>query len=273
MSRKNRFLTKKKLLSLAAAGLLSSVATPAFAQVASGNAFDLKVHVNVIGLIDFDLSPLMQVSMAPQSNPYSDSDSLNSYSNGNAAVSISTDLVSSEILWSPNPSQLTVGAEASAANVNIGVVGLLGLNLLNLHADQIRSMSVISGQCSQARAHSSPTQKDLGDVIGGLLYTNGFDEQSLLPIDNIDLPGLAISILDTAVPNLPLDPAPNTSIDLSALGLAGASLVLNERTNGGDGINSASSATNAVHVALDVASLATVDVVVGHTDLTVDCTQ
>jgi len=79
--------------------------------------------------------------------------------------------------------------------------------------------------------------------------------------------------MGTPVPNIPEAPPPNTQVDLGSAGIAAATLVLNERTVSGDGVNSISLSTNALHLALDVAGLVTADVVFAHSDSTLDCTQ
>ena len=87
------------------------------------------------------------------------------------------------------------------------------------------------------------------------------------------MPGLEITILGTALPDLPSNPPPNTSVDLSALGLVGATLVLNEQNSSGDGIQSLTMSMNALRISLDAAGLLTADVTVGHTDTAVSCSE
>ena len=68
-----------------------------------------------------------------------------------------------------------------------------------------------------------------------------------------------------------LHPPPNTSIDLSALGIAGVTLVLNEQTRTGDGVHSLTLTTNGILLGLNVAGLVTGDVVVAHSEVGMAC--
>ena len=114
------------------------------------------------------------------------------------------------------------------------------------------------------------------------MFFTGFDTSNLFaggrrqPVDrrnDTSLNGVGITIMGTPVPNIPEVPAPNTSVDLGALGIVDATLILNEHTVTGDGVHSISLATNAIHLALNVPGLVTADVVFAHSDSTLDCTQ
>jgi hypothetical protein len=80
-----------------------------------------------------------------------------------------------------------------------------------------------------------------------------------------------VTILGIPVPGLPLNPPPNTDVDLGALGIVGATLILNEQTNTGDGVHSLARATNAIHLTLDVAQLVTADVIIAHSEVSLAC--
>lgn len=135
----------------------------------------------------------------------------------------------------------STGAVVDAA-VAVDVVSLLGLGIT---ADAIESTSEINGVCGSL----TPT--------GSTTLTN-----AVLTVGTNDV------ILDAS-------PAPNTIIDVNALGLAGVTLVLNEQIQGGDGITSSSMVTNALHLTLNisVAGLVTLtgDIVLGHSEAAIDC--
>jgi len=246
----------------------------AFAQVAGADAYDIKAHISVAGLLNLDIAPIKQSLMTPQAGAFDLQGQLQDWSNSNAVASVSAGTLHSAVQWQPSASQFIGGAEATAANVAVNAVSLLGASLIEISADQVHALTLISGQCpsqpSRAPARG-PQPDDLGDEISNLLYSNGFDTPSLLPVHTTELPGLQISILGIPVPDLPLNPPPNTGIDLQALGIVGATLVLNEQTSSGDGINALATSSNALHLNLNVAGLITSDVTLGHADTSVNC--
>ncbi len=246
----------------------------AFAQVAGANAYEIQAHISVAGLLNLDIAPIKQSLMAPQADSFDLQGELQDWSNSNAVASVSAGALQSAVQWAPGAAQFIGGAEATAAHVAVSAVGLLGGSLIQITADQVHALTLISGQCPSApnRAPARSAQpNDLGDEISNLLYSNGFDTPSLQPVHTTELPGLQISILGIPVPNLPLNPPPNTGIDLQALGIVGATLVLNEQTRSGDGINALTLSSNALHLNLDVAGLITADVTLGHADTSVNC--
>jgi hypothetical protein len=169
------------------------------------------------------------------------------------------------------------GGTTTVAGLDLSAVSILNNPLLAISADAVTSSSIVSGYCLPAKSASNGTDGLLDDFVFG----SDFDPGNLRsgapggdPLDNgATLAGLTISILGINVPNLPLNPAPNTGIDLSALGIVGATLILNEQTVGGDGVTSISKTSNAVHLALDVAGLVTADVVIGQSEASLDCSN
>jgi hypothetical protein len=253
------------------AGALATAGAPAFAQVAGGNAYELQVNISVAGLINLDVDPIKQVTTAPQADAYALQGQLLDWSVGNAVASVSAGVLQSALQWEPGAGQFVAGADASTANVSVSAVSLLGAALLEVTANQIHSMVLISGQCPVNPKSGGAQTNDLGDVVADMLYGNGFDAPSLKTVNTIEVPGLTIKILGIAVPNLPLNPPPNTGIDLHALGIVGATLMLNEQKITGDGVNSLAGSTNAVHLNLNIAGLITADVTLGHAETSVLC--
>src|SRR5690606_17928887 len=82
-----------------------------------------------------------------------------------------------------------------------------------------------------------------------------------LPPTGATLIDVQLGIIDGVLPLLPVDPAPNTVVDVSGLGVLGVNLVLNEQTREGDGVHSLSLGSNALHLTLDIAGLISGDVV------------
>jgi hypothetical protein len=150
---------------------------------------------------------------------------------------------------------------------------LLNVNLLSITADLIQTQSMIVGYCLPAGRESRSASDDI-------TFFNGFDTGNLTPGGpggtnggNVKFVNPGVTILDTVVPEIPTDPPPNTNVDLAALGILDATLVLNEQTIAGDGVTMSSMSSNALHLTLNAAGLITADVTIGHTDSTLDCTQ
>ncbi|WP_454147209.1 PEP-CTERM sorting domain-containing protein [Methylocaldum sp. MU1018] len=128
-------------------------------------------------------------------------------------------------------------ADASVDDLSFNALGALGLTL---GAEQVSSTASAAG--------------DYGALggSGGASLTNAF----------ISLGGISIA-LDAL-------PAPNTTVDLSLLGLAGITLILNEQSITGDGISGKDVFVNAIHLifnatALGLATL-TGDIVISHSE-------
>jgi hypothetical protein len=274
MSTTTRRSLARRPLECFLAGALGLAGHSAFAQMAGANAYDVQAHISVAGLLNLDIAPIKQSQMTPQTDSFAVQDQLQDWSVGNGLASVSAATLQSAVQWEPSASQFIAGAESTAASVAVSAVSLLGASLIEISADQVHALTLIQGQCPSQPARTpphGPQTNDLGDVISNLLYSNGFDTPSLQPVNNIDLPGLQVSILGIPVPDLPLNPPPNTGIDLHALGIVGATLVLNEQTTGGDGVNALALSSNALHLNLDVAGLVTADVTLGHADTSVTC--
>ncbi|MGH8173894.1 MAG: hypothetical protein ACREPX_12190 [Rhodanobacteraceae bacterium] len=266
--------TSPRRLGVAIAGLLAFAAPYAQAETGSAIGEDLSIHIDLLGIAELNVNPQAPVQIDHASTATEQENSALGVDTGNALLHLNTGVISSEAEYAPGVAISAVGARTSVVDLDLSAVGLLGDGILAITADLIQSRSTVMGYCLPAR----PQNRDMFDDIG---FFNGFDEGNLHAggpngqpnPDDIKLEGLHISILGIEVPDLPLNPAPNTSIDLGALGIVGATLILNEQTLGGDGVNSASLTSNAVHVALDVAGLVTADVVLAHSDAGLDCTQ
>jgi hypothetical protein len=167
------------------------------------------------------------------------------------------------------------GGEVEVASLDLSAVNLIGSGLLSISADVIRSQSTVGGFCMPVARGMQPDGV-LDDYVFGSTFDSGNLGPGLPgdpPTDDVSLGNLTISILGIDVPQLPLNPAPNTPVNLSVLGIAGATLVLNEQVVGGDGVHTTSKSSNAVHLTLNVASLITADVVVAHSDASLDCSH
>ncbi|HEX7769141.1 MAG TPA: choice-of-anchor P family protein, partial [Dokdonella sp.] len=130
------------------------------------------------------------------------------------------------------------------------------------------------------------TPPEVNGLLDDFVFFTGFDPGNLgggddgggdgggfggLPPTGANLIDVQLSVLGTDVPALPLDPDPNTEIDLDVLGITGATLVLNEQTRSGDGVSSLAVGSNALHLTLGVAGLVNADVIVAHSAVSLDC--
>ncbi|WP_026610528.1 PEP-CTERM sorting domain-containing protein [Methylocaldum szegediense] len=147
---------------------------------------------------------------------------------------------------------------------------LLGIPLVSLTIGELEANAVsdIDGSLGDKYASANATVKNfVFDVLDGLLTlsvaqasssaTVSGDHGALGGFGTVTLDGAVISSYITDVPIiLDSNPAPNTAVDLSPLGLGGIiTLVLNEQKTDGDGINNYALTVNAIRLTLDVTDL------------------
>jgi len=261
-----------RLTALVTALLLGFVAS-AHAETGSANGADMSVHINLLGVVQLDIDPQVPVGFQDATDPTDQQDSLPSFDAGGALLHLSTGTLTTQAQYAPGVSFSAAGANVELQHVDLSAVSALSQPLISLTADVIRSKSLVAGYCLPARQQRS--------AVDEIMFFSGFDQGNLYTGgdggpstgDDTSLNGVQLSILGIAVPGIPQAPAPNTAIDLASLGIAGATLILNERAVGGDGVNTASLSTNAMHLTLNVAGLVTTDVVFAHSDSKLDCTQ
>jgi hypothetical protein len=248
----------------------------ASAETGSAAASDLSVHVSVLGLANLDVDPQAAVAFTNVTDPTALNDGLPSLDLGGAIVHLTAGVTGSEADYRPGPSWSGALSTTSIANLNLSAVDLLGSGLLSISADLVQSQSAMMGWCVAAQKQAQTLASDLDEIT----FINGFDNGNFyagLPGDetggNVVLLNPGISILGIPVVDLPTLPPPNTSIDLAAQGILGATLILNEQTITSDGVLWSHMTSNAIHLTLNVAGLITADVTVGHTDAKLDCTQ
>jgi hypothetical protein len=264
---------RRVVLSAGVAAALASF--NASAETGSGAASDVTIHVNVLGLAELNVDPQAAVSFQDAAEATSVQDSVPSIDLGNAVIHLSTGVSGAAAEFAPGPTWSATVAGTSLVDFDLAAVDALGGSLLSIGADLIESRSAIAGYCLAERSagHRSAALDDIS-------FFNGFDPGNLyagFPGDdnggNVVLENPGISILGIPVSGLPSLPPPNTSIDLAAQGILGATLILNEQSITGDGTDWSRMTSNAIHLTLDVAGLVTADVTVGHTDAKLDCTQ
>jgi hypothetical protein len=269
-----RGITRRALLVASMAAALAGI--DAHAQTGSAGAHDVAIHVDILGIAQLDVDPQAAVDFADATVPTSQQDSLPSMDIGDplGLIHLSTGEVVAEAEYRPGVSLSAVGADARVEQLDLSAVSLLGDSLLSITANVVQSGSQVFGYCLPAGRRPA---NDIDDIT----FFNGFDTGNITtggppgsgaPGNDVVLDDLQIKILGISVPNLPSNPPANTSIDLAALGIANASLVLNEQTTSGDGVTSGGLATNALHLSLDaVGGLISADVEIAHGDTLLAC--
>ena len=259
---------------LIAAAFTGFAAMPVNAETGSAAAKDQTIHIDLLGLAQLDVLPQAPVGFDNATEPTSQENSVPSTDIGTPLIHVSTGAIASQAQYAPGTSFSAAGAEVTVLDFNLSVVDLIGTSVLSITADLIRSSSSMFGYCLNAGQQRTATLDDI-------TFFNGFDVGNLSPgpggdpgDNGTELEGIAITILGTPVPDIPLNPPPNTTIDLAQLGLAGATLVLNEQTMGGDGVTMSSQTSNAMHLTLNsTGGLITADVAIANSSAKLDCTQ
>lgn len=260
-----------------------AAASPAFAAGPVGNAsgYDLSVHVDLL-VTQLNIEAQAPAQIVDASESIDDTNQLNGIDVHDplSLIKLRTGLLKSDAAYAGGDFAAVAG-QASVTGLNLSAVSVIAAPVLAVTADVVSSRSVLAGSCP-------PPARPLGTngLLDDFVFFNGFDEGNLMPISDNGggngggpggLPGsgatlgnLGIKILGIEVP-VPLNPAPNTGIDLSPLGIVGATLILNEQTMSGDGVHSLAMTSNAVHLTLNVVNLVTADVIIAHSEASLTC--
>lgn len=269
---------RSRLSTLAVCAALALTGTSAYAETGSASAQDVSVNIDLLGVAQLNVDPQASVQFDSAVDATYMQDSLPSLDFGGSLLHLSTGTTSSQAEFAPGVSISSAGGESIIENLDLSALSVIGDSLLSISADEIKSRSPVSGYCLPAG------RVQTRGMFGDDMYFNGFDVGNLVPggvggIDgtpdpnDVKLTGLGITILGIPIPALPTNPAPNTSVDLGALGITGATLILNEQTVQGDGVNTSTLSSNALHLTMDMTGLITADVVIGHSMGNLACTQ
>lgn len=279
----NLHFGKNRLVILVAAAMASSSAFAA-APVGDAHSYDLSISIDLLGLTSLEVGAQASASISSTTVTDSDSSTLPSVNLGDVLNLIS---VTSGTLTSEAEYQAGAMSAIASANVvedlNISVETPLA-GILNIGAGVVKTTAALSGFCPETLP-KAPFGTD--SLLDDFLFGTGFDAGNLHtgndPVDG-DGPGIGglppteaqildpeISILETAITDLPALPPPNTTIDLSNLGIAGVVLVLNEQSTLGDGVHSLWTGTNGIHLTANIASLITADIIISHSEAGLTC--
>lgn len=268
------------VLGLAAAACAAVAPMAAAGPTGNASAYDLSVHINLLGVSQLNVDPQAPAQITNATASISDSHQLPSLNTQDplALLKLQTGLLKSDAEYAGG-NFAVVGAQGQVNSLNLSAVTLLAAPVLAVTADNVVSRSVLAGACP-------PVANGAKSLLGNdFVFFNGFDEGNLSAVDPFGggdtgsggLPGsgaklgnLGLSLLGTNVP-IPLNPPPNTAVNLAGLGIAGATLILNEQTMSGDSVHSLGMTSNAVHLTLNVASLVTADVILAHSEASLSC--
>ncbi|MEO8672958.1 MAG: choice-of-anchor P family protein [Tahibacter sp.] len=259
-----RPLSAALLFALSAAMPLAANAAP----TGAAHAYDLSMNISVVGVGSLVVTPQAEVQHTPQIAAWSDADQVLSLDTGPGALRLTTGELNAVSQWIPGVTYHAVGSQASADNVNLSVLGLASANLLGLQAQRITATAIVAGSCPP------PSGRPVAEVpalVEELVFASSFDNGGLRPRGNAETPGLTITALGTNIPGLPALPAPNTSVDLSGLGILGTTLILNEQVTGGDGVHNMTLSANGLHLTMNVAGVITANVIIAHADAAIAC--
>jgi hypothetical protein len=271
------YLGNIRMAALATA-LCASQAAFGANPVGNADAYDLSVHINLVGVTQLNVDAQTSASLVNVVASASDSQTLPSFSAVDplSLISLDTGALSSEVEYVGGPLS-AIAARASVDDLDLTAHTAL-VDILGLSAGVVTATTALSGNCP-------PAAPGINTLLGDFVFGTGFDAGNLhgggggdggdniggLPPSGTHLIDPFITILGIDVPNLPLDPPPNTTIDLGQLGIVGAVLILNEQTRTGDGVHSLAVASNAIHLTINVAQLVTAEVIIAHAGVSLAC--
>jgi hypothetical protein len=212
---------------------------------ASSSGYGMFVDLNALNLVNLDVGPLpVDVSgVAPA--PYADSDTVLNVNVSSSVPIVATATATAGSVSATAASNVNGGVGSRTTSASGGVVGAgvnavtlpvlgPGLTLLGINGT-LSSTAQVAGDFGSLTALGTTTIQSLGLTISGI------------PVNL------------SAYVNVPI--APNTSVNLAALGIANASLILNEQIVAGD---QSSIAVNAFHLNVNVANSIVAQVILGH---------
>jgi hypothetical protein len=230
------------------AALLSAL-TPTQSQAAnisaSSSGYGMFVDVNALNVVNLDVGPLPVGVGGTAPAPYADADTVLNVSVSSSVPVVASAAATAGAISATASSNVNGGlgvrlTSASGGVVDAGIDALTlpiigpGISLLGIDAT-LSSTAQISGDFGSLTASGTTTIQNLALTI------------SAIPVDLSAYVNVAV--------------APNTSVNLAALGIANASLILNEQIIAGD---QSSIVVNAFHLNVNIANSITAQVILGH---------
>lgn len=212
---------------------------------ASSSGYGLFVDVNALNALNLDVGPLPVDVSGVAPSPYADSDtvlnvnvstSIPLLASGTVTAGSVTATATSNVNGGLGSRTTSASGGVVGANINTATLPILppGITLLGINGT-LSSTAQVAGDFGSLVATGTTTIQNLGLTISGI------------PVD-------LSPFLNVAV-------APNTSVNLAALGIANASLILNEQIIAGD---QSSISVNAFHLNVNLANSVVAQVILGH---------
>ena len=236
-------LSSSALLLAAAGGLSLAATASADTMYAASAGYGLNVNLDAT-LVEVQVGPLPGGVMGSGSTPYSlsgsvvdlDVDSGNALATGTVTADLVTGSASSNVDGLPGPRTASASGGVVGANIDLTTLPLLGSGIPIFAFDgTLSSEASVSGDSGSFIATGSSTFESLALTVNNVV---------------IDLSAY-----------VGVEVAPNTVIDLDALGLANVTLTLNQQLVAFD---QSSIEVNALHLDLGVIGVLEGDVTLGH---------
>lgn len=240
------FLRKLSLAAFAALLAIQWVsAAHAINTSATSSGYGLFVDANALNALNLDVGPLPVGVSGTAPAPYANSNTVLNVNVASSIPVVASGSVTAGSVSATAASNVDGGPGSRITSASGGVVGAgvnmvtlpvigSGITLLGLNAT-LGSTAQVSGNFGSLVAAGTTTIQNLGLTISGI------------PVNL------------SAYVNAPV--APNTSVNLAALGIANASLILNEQIVAGD---QSSITVNAFHLNVNVANSIVAQVILGH---------
>lgn len=235
------------IASLAIAATIGSAAVQAAVISATSNGYGLNANVSALGL-NLSAGPLPVGVSGVSPAPYNLSQttlnanvasSIPFVITGNIGASVVNATATSNVDGTPGSKLATASGGVVGADLNVNTIPALGGGITLLGLDgTLSSTAQISGNTGTLVAVGTTTIENLALTLNAI---------------NVPL-GAYVGV----------NVAPNTSVNLAVLGIANASLILNEQIIAGD---NSSITVNAFHLSVNIANAITTNVILGHSQV------
>ena len=244
-----RAFARSRTLAFASLATLFAVSSAPIAQAinisASSSGYGMFVDVNVLNALNLDVGPLPVGVGGVAPAQYADSDTVLNVNIVTSIPLVASGTVTAGSVTAAATSNVDGGLGSRTTSASGGVVGA-GINAVTVPVlPPGITLLGINGTLNS-------TAQIAGD-FGSLVATGTTTIQSL----GLTISGIPVNL--AAYVNVPI--APNTSVNLAALGIANASLILNEQVISGD---QSSISVNAFHLNVNLANSVVAQVILGH---------
>lgn len=235
------------IATMAAISLCGAASVHAAVISATSNGYGLNANVSALAL-NLSLGPIPVGASGVSPAPYNlsqttlnanVSSSIPFVITGNIGASVVNATATSNVDGTPGSKLATASGGVVGADLNVNTIPTLGGGVTLLGLDgTLSSTAQISGNTGTLVAAGTTTIENLALTLNAI---------------NVPL-GAYVGV----------NVAPNTSVNLAALGILNASLILNEQIIAGD---NSSITVNAFHLSVNIANAITTNVILGHSQV------